>query len=315
MPVDLRQLRYFLAIGDSGALSYAAQSLNVAQSALSHHLQELETNFGVPLVTRHPRGVTLTPAGRRLYEHARTIMAAVARAESDVQAFAERATGPVSVGLPHTVTMRVALPLIRAIKQEFPDVMMGLVEAMSHPLVERLVQNQLDIAVVYNAPDDARLSSIPILEESLYLIGTPQFLKDLPNEVTFDNVLKLPLIMPHPDSTTASLVESYYLRNQLPARVMEFDSLFAISHALAEGIGCSILAKSTVTEILGSGQVIAKRIVEPEVTRTLFLARNRDLARTRASSEICNLIMRVIGEEVRAGRWEARWLEPTVSAI
>jgi LysR family nitrogen assimilation transcriptional regulator len=121
--------------------------------------------------------------------------------------------------------------------------------------------------------------------------------------------------MPHPDSTIGSLVESYYLRNQLPARVMEFDSLFALSHALAEGVGCSILAKSTVTEILGTGQVIAKRIVDPEVTRTLFLARNRDLARTRASSDICKLILRVIGEEVQSGRWEARWLEPTVSAI
>jgi LysR family nitrogen assimilation transcriptional regulator len=209
----------------------------------------------------------------------------------------------------------VALQLIQSIKREYPEVMLGLVEAMSHPLAERLVQSQLDIAVLYNAPDDSRLLSVPILEERMYLIGSPQFLHDLPDEVTFDAVLKLPLIMPHPDPAIVSLVESHYLRNQLPARVMEFDSLFAISHALAEGVGCSILAKSTVMETLDSGRVIAKRIVDPEVTRTLFLARNRDLARTRASSEICNLILRVIRDDVQTGRWEARWLEPNASAI
>jgi LysR family nitrogen assimilation transcriptional regulator len=315
MPVDLRQLRYFLAIGDAGALSYAAQTLNVAQSALSHHLQELETNFGVPLVTRHPRGITLTPAGQRLYEHARSIVSAVARAESDVRAFATSALGPVSLGLTHTVTFQIALSLMRRIKSELPGVMLALVEAMSHSLIEKLVENRLDIAVAYNIPEDPRLAFVPILKETMHLIGSPDFLGDLPNEVAFKDFLKLPLIMPHPDSTSRSLIESYYLRNQLPQRVMEFDSLFAISHALAEGMGCSIMAKSTMADVLNTGRVVAKPIVDPEVTRTLYLARSRGLAHTRASSEICNLILRILGEEVRSGRWEADWLEPDLSAI
>ena len=102
MRLDLRQLRYFLAVGDAGALSHAAQKLNLAQSAVSHHLAELEAKLGVQLVERHPRGIRLTAAGQRLHEHARAIVAAVAKAEEDVKAFAEEASGPVSVGLSHT---------------------------------------------------------------------------------------------------------------------------------------------------------------------------------------------------------------------
>jgi LysR family transcriptional regulator, nitrogen assimilation regulatory protein len=124
--LDLRQLRYFLAIGDSGALSYAARTLDIAQSAVSHHLAEMEARLGVE---RHPRGVTLTPAGRTLYEHARTIVAAVARAESEIQAFSSRTGGPVSVGLSHTVTHQISLPLIKTIKRECP----GIISVSSRP--------------------------------------------------------------------------------------------------------------------------------------------------------------------------------------
>src|SRR4029453_4248492 len=70
LALGLRQLRYFIAIADAGVLSRAGETLNVAQSALSHHVAALETDLGVKLLERRPRGVALTAAGRRLYEHA-----------------------------------------------------------------------------------------------------------------------------------------------------------------------------------------------------------------------------------------------------
>lgn len=118
--LDLRQLRYFVAVAESGALSYAAQRLNIAQSAVSHHLAELELKLNLALVERHSRGVTLTPAGTRLYEHARSIISAVAQAEAEVRAFSEEAAGSVSLGLSHTVTHIIALPLMRKAQSTLP---------------------------------------------------------------------------------------------------------------------------------------------------------------------------------------------------
>src|SRR5947209_1658625 len=72
--LGLRQIRYFIAIADAGVLSRAAETLNVAQSALSHHVAALETDLGVKLLERRPRGIALTAAGRRLYEHASALL-------------------------------------------------------------------------------------------------------------------------------------------------------------------------------------------------------------------------------------------------
>lgn len=93
LKLDLRELRYFLAIADAGALSQTARTLNVAQSAVSHHLAALEAKLGVPLVERHARG-DLTAAGHRLHQHAGAIIAALAKAEGEVKAFSEEPAGP-----------------------------------------------------------------------------------------------------------------------------------------------------------------------------------------------------------------------------
>ena len=85
MALGLRQLRYFIAIADAGVLSRAAETLNVAQSALSHHVAALETDLGVKLLERRPRGIALTAAGRRLYEHASAVLSALGKAEGRPQ--------------------------------------------------------------------------------------------------------------------------------------------------------------------------------------------------------------------------------------
>ena len=95
MALGLRQLRYFIAIADAGALSRAAETLNVAQSALSHHVAELEAELGIKLLERRARGVALTTAGRRLDQHAAAILAALGKAAADVKTFTEAASGPV----------------------------------------------------------------------------------------------------------------------------------------------------------------------------------------------------------------------------
>ena len=127
----LRQLQYFVAVADAGTFSYAAQKLNIAQSAVSHHLAELEATLKVSLVERHSRGIALTPAGTRLYMHARSILAAVANAEVDVRAFSEKATGRVSLGLSHTVTYMNALPYMCSARANLTQVTLSMVEAAS----------------------------------------------------------------------------------------------------------------------------------------------------------------------------------------
>jgi LysR family transcriptional regulator, nitrogen assimilation regulatory protein len=173
MPLSLKQLRYFVAVADAGALSVAAETLNIAQSALSHHVGDMEAALGVQLLERSARGVALTASGQRLYEHAGAILTALERAEADVRTVAGMPSGPIAVGLCHRAVEVVSLPIMQETRRQWPDIRLTLVEGLSGGLIERVLSGELDFAVAYNPPPDRRLRSVAVLEEQLYLVGIP----------------------------------------------------------------------------------------------------------------------------------------------
>ncbi len=164
-----------MAIADAGALARAAEILNVAQSALSHHMSEIEAELGVQLLDRLPRGVALTAAGKRLYEHATLIVAAMIKAEADVRTFTELATGPISLGLTHTVAAASGLEIMKAVGIACPAVHLMITEGLSPGLTDRLLAGDLDFALVFNPAADTRLARDPLLREELFLVGLEGF--------------------------------------------------------------------------------------------------------------------------------------------
>ena len=103
MAITLRQIRYFIATADRGQVSQAATEVNVAQSAITTAIQQLEADLGVSLFTRHNAGLALTLEGTRFLQHARTIMAAVNAAETAPLSTLSSMAGSVKVGVSYTV--------------------------------------------------------------------------------------------------------------------------------------------------------------------------------------------------------------------
>jgi LysR family transcriptional regulator, nitrogen assimilation regulatory protein len=137
--MDLRQLKYFVQITESGNLSRAAEVLRVAQPSLSQQMRNLEDELGVELLARHARGVTPTELGQLLYNHARRILAEVDRAKESVRSHSANPSGRISVGLPTSASRGLSLSLFLALAQRQPNITLHLVEAMTGYLDE-LVQ-------------------------------------------------------------------------------------------------------------------------------------------------------------------------------
>jgi LysR family nitrogen assimilation transcriptional regulator len=102
--MDLRQLRYFLAIVEEGSISNAAKRGNVAQPALSVHMRKLEAELGAQLLVRGPRGVTPTEAGDLLANRARTLLSDMERSKEEVRSLGQEPVGTVRLGLPGTIS-------------------------------------------------------------------------------------------------------------------------------------------------------------------------------------------------------------------
>ena len=166
--MELRQLRYFVAIAEAGSLSRASERLRVAQPALSMQLANLEAECGTQLFERTNRGVRLTASGALLLRHADTILRQVNEATQAIRSSADL-TGQVSIGLPTTVSDAFVSALLQRVEAELPGVTLRVAEHMTASLGDMLADGALDLAILMNAPDQASVAMQPLLLESYCL--------------------------------------------------------------------------------------------------------------------------------------------------
>lgn len=304
MSLGFRQLRYFVAVAEAGAISRAAQTLNIAQSAISLHIAECEATLGVALFERRPRGVVLTAAGRHLHAHAKAILTALDKAETDVKNFTELPSGPVSLGLSYTVAGAASLPIMQTINTECPDIHLAVSEGLSPSLTQRVLAGTLDCAVVYNPPDDTRLIRVHLLDEELFLVGQKRLIGRSQTPVAFADIPQNLVLGLNPVPASRAIINAQILRNQItPHPRLEIDSLNALRQALVAGLGCAIIARSTIAAELAAGRLHARRIVDPPLTRALKIVALADRPQTRALAEVTRLLREVFEEEVKSNRW------------
>ncbi|CAM5207451.1 HTH-type transcriptional regulator CynR [Castellaniella defragrans] len=169
--MDLRVLRYFVAIADAGSITAAASRVCIAQSALSRHIRELESELGVTLIRRLPRGVRLTAAGAALYQSATRMLEEASRVRSLLADRENLSDLNVIVGTSPTLA-RVLVPgLIERCGQSPTGLMVTVKEAFTPMLLEWLHRRLIDVAIVTNPDPDEPLSLRPILGEPFALVS------------------------------------------------------------------------------------------------------------------------------------------------
>ncbi|MFZ5778617.1 MAG: LysR family transcriptional regulator [Pseudomonadota bacterium] len=147
--MELRHLRYFVAVGQEGHITRAAQRLHIAQPPLSQQIKALEAEVGTPLLLRHPRGVTLTDAGRSFLTDAEAILDQVERAATRARRTARGETGRIAVGFTTSAPFHpLVARAIRTFRAGRPDVTFVLEETGSGELLAALREDRLDVAFI-----------------------------------------------------------------------------------------------------------------------------------------------------------------------
>ena len=147
--IDLRLLRYFVAVAEEGHLTKAAQRLGIQQPPLSQQIRALEKEMGVSLFRRLPRGMELTESGHALLADAHQILDQVGITIDSVRRIARGERGRIAVGFTETASLHPFIPaVIRAFRQSSPDVALAIEENNTAELVEALLRNRLDVAFI-----------------------------------------------------------------------------------------------------------------------------------------------------------------------
>jgi LysR family transcriptional regulator, regulatory protein for tcuABC len=241
--LDLRQLRYFTEIVESGSLSKASRQLFIAQPALSQQLSKLEDEVGRPLLKRSSRGVAPTENGLALYHHARFMLRQLDQAMSIARQESGAVHGMVSVGLPATTVLALGLPLVRRVRERYPSILLNVVEGMSGHLGQMMRLGQLDLAVLFSSNVAPDVSIDVLLEEELFVI-LPQGSRLVPSRqtsLTLAEAAALPLILPTGEHGLRRRIAAEFEQRNLTAHVVaEIDSLSLLMNCVYDGIGATI---------------------------------------------------------------------------
>ncbi|MDT7834632.1 LysR family transcriptional regulator [Aquabacterium sp. OR-4] len=272
--MNLKQLEYFVHVAELGSFSKAALVLDIAQPALSRQVRALETDLRETLLLRNGRGVTLTQAGQRLFEHGTAILQSVAAARNDMGASRDAPTGRITVGLPPTLSRQLTLPLVDAFRRRCPLGRLAIVEGLSSHIVEWITTGRVDVGLMYNPEAQPALEITPVLEEPLCLVspasasgGTAASaapLRQLPD---------YPLIVPERGHAVRRLLETRAALAGVRLDIAwEVSSIAAIVELVCAGHGHAVLHASAVTASGRADQLLVRPLVEPRLATVLCLA-------------------------------------------
>jgi len=307
--LDLRQLKYFAKVVESGSFSKAANQLRVAQPALSQHVRRMEEELGVTLLYRGAQGVTPTEAGERLMRHSKRILAEFAEIHDSVRGEAVAPRGEVRFGMPGTVGELLAAPLIEAAKERYPDVRIRVVEAMSGYILEWLKQGKVDLAMIYSTSDPRGLAVHHGLSEEICLFTTTN--ASVPagfarSTVKLKDAAVLPLIVPGPGHGLRDLIEEAALLARVSIEpAVEIDSYNQIKKLVTRGLGYGILPRMAVDHEAAAGQFRTWQFESPALTRKVYLAYSTERPLLTAHRAVGQLAWDILRRLVGDGAWTA----------
>jgi DNA-binding transcriptional LysR family regulator len=175
MAMELRHLRYVVAVAEQGHITRASEQLKMQQPPLSRQIKAIEQELGVQLFRRKPRGVELTDAGRAFLNGARLIFATLDTTVETTRRTARGEQGRISMGCTNAAALNSLVAfIIRKFREAFPLVSVTLVEDHSGNLIERVRNNQIDIAFIRTPIADPEQLTVDSLQNEPEVIALPR---------------------------------------------------------------------------------------------------------------------------------------------
>lgn len=256
--MEFSQLRIFQAVAEEGSVTRAAERLHRVPSSLSTRLRQLEEQLGVELFVRERQRLQLSPAGKVLLDFTHRLWALREEAVAAVQG--GQPAGDFVLGTMYSTAAIHLPPLLARYHQQYPAVNLQVRAAPSGELLEGLLSNRLDAALVDGPPRLAGLDGVRLCDEVLVLITCPQHAevrsaKDVAGKAVFTF---------RQGCSYRMRLEAWYAHEHTPmGRVMEIESYQSMLACVIAGAGVALMAQSMLDSLPGRDQVTAHRLQAP----------------------------------------------------
>ncbi|MEU8899843.1 LysR substrate-binding domain-containing protein [Nocardia sp. NPDC048505] len=275
--VELRHLRYFLAVADELHFGRAAARLHIAQPALTQQIQRLETLLGTRLLDRTSRSVALTPAGAVLRERATSVLGHAARDLQEVARVGQGGQGRLHLGFVPSVLPLEPLRGVRLFRERYPLVEVDLVEGYTSRMMEQLSHGALDTAFVRDPDELPGIVTTPMITEPFVAVLPADHPQAGRSTLTGAEIAEHPLVffpraagaLAH-DKNLAPLLEA----GRRPRVVQEGNTWTTVLYLVAEGLGVTIAPRSATFTAPATVRIIP--LSGTAADTTIYVAHRRD---------------------------------------
>jgi DNA-binding transcriptional LysR family regulator len=270
--MNLHHLRIFYTVAQRRSITAAAEELLLSQPAVSLQLKALERELGVALFQRGGARLQLTQAGDVLYRSAVSMLHAKDEAERAIAELRDGTRGRLILGAGTTGGMYVLPRILQAYTTLWPETEILLQIGTTDQLLDKLVQNVLDMGLVGGPIEDRRFVVEPVCEDELVVIAAPTHPLAAPGTVTLRELGATPFIVPEAGSRTRVLVERKLREAGVPVRIaLQMPGTEGVKRAVEAGLGVGIVSGFSIEAECATG-VLRRIAVEGwRLTRTMNL--------------------------------------------
>lgn len=300
--MDLLELRYFVTVAEAGSFSRATVEIGTTQPALSRQVRKLEAELKCDLFYRHGRGVSMTAAGRKLFDTVKPLLQQVVQIKDEILADSDHPSGSVALGVPPSIGATLGATLSRRFSKECPGARLRIHEAFSSSLSEWVEMGRLDLAILYDARRGRNLIAEPLLREALFLVEASGRRRKSSKPVGLEELSRRRLVLPGPENGLRRVVDAAMASVGLPLSVaMEIDSVAAIKQLLEMGDEATVLPFGAIHREVREGRLQARRVNAEIAQAMLVTATPLHRPVTRATRVLMDLVRSEIRKSVKAG--------------
>jgi LysR family hydrogen peroxide-inducible transcriptional activator len=242
--MELQQLKYFVAVVESGSFREAAGQCHVAQPSLSQQIMKLEKTLGRKLFDRLGRRIALTEAGRALLPRARGILAAVREAERDLSQDIESGQGILVVGAIPTIAPFLLPQPIRRFVKAYPDVELSVTEDLTEALVDGLLGAKIDLAIMSLPVDHDQIETETFMTEPLLAMASRGEDLAKESELDLEEFQKRPAVVLHEMHCLGQQIRGFCQGHGVRRRIVcHTTQLSTVQSLVALGLGISLVPR------------------------------------------------------------------------
>ncbi|MFF9671230.1 transcriptional regulator CynR [Streptomyces eurythermus] len=230
MALELRHLRYLLAVAENGTFTRAAEELHISQPTLSQQIKQLERLLGAQLLDRTGRSVRLTDAGEAYAHHARRALRDLAAAERAVHDVRDLTRGHLRLAVTPTFTAYLTGPLAAELHSRHPGVTLTLREMTQDRIEAGLLADEIDLGIAFTGTHLPGITATELFTEALTLVTSARHGADDHRALPVENLARMQLALLTGDFATRTHIDDYFVRHGIsPRTAVEANSIQALT--------------------------------------------------------------------------------------